>query len=251
MRTVLIWISRFALLAILLPVGVGAGLAWSKGWPQNWRTASWESSGLLPEAATLPEAQVLVLSARTGRWRGIFAEHMALVVKPEGAGNWTRYDVVGWGNPVRRDNYAADALWYGNRPYVAAAITGKQAARLIPLIEQTIALYPHSERGSYAVWPGPNSNTFVAWVVRNTDGFAVELPPVAIGKDYMGEGLAFAHAPSRTGFAVSAWGVLGVTVALAEGLELNMLGTTIGVDPGDLAVKLPSLGKLSLLDLVP
>ena len=47
---------------------------------------------------------------------------------------------------------------------------------------------------------------------------------------------------------VSAWGVLGITAAV-EGLEINLLGTAIGLDPLDLAIKLPSLGKLSLLDL--
>jgi hypothetical protein len=45
---------------------------------------------------------------------------------------------------------------------------------------------------------------------------------------------------------VSLAGLLGVTVARDEGLEINFLGTGIGVDPGDLAIKLPSLGKLSL-----
>ena len=191
----------------------------------------------------------MILAARTGRWKSIFAEHMSLVLKPAGADQWTRYDVVGWGNPVRRDNYPADAYWYGNRPYVVAEIAGDEAATLIPRIEESIARYPHSARGSYIVWPGPNSNAFVAWVVRNTDGFAAELPPVAVGKDYLDGGLALAEAPSRTGFVVSAWGLIGVTAALREGLELNLLGTAIGIDPGDLAVKLPALGKLSLFDL--
>jgi hypothetical protein len=176
---------------------------------------------------------------------------MALVLKPAGASEWTRYDVVGWGNPVRRDNYPADAFWYGNRPYVVSEVAGAEAAMLIPRIEDSIARYPHRARGSYTVWPGPNSNTFVAWVVRNTDGFAAELPPVAVGKDYIGNGLAMAEAPSRTGFVVSAWGLIGVTAALSEGLEINLLGASIGVDPGDLAVKVPALGRLSLLDLAP
>ena len=248
-RRTLKWLGLFVLLAIVAPVTAGAGLAWSRGWPESWRTASWASSGLLPDAASVPEARVMILAARTGRWKSIFAEHMAIVVKPAGAARWTRYEVVGWGDPVRRDNYPADALWYGNRPYVVASLQGEDAARLIPRIEAAIALYPHRARGTYTVWPGPNSNTFVAWVVRNTDGFAVELPPVAIGKDFIDEGLAVSEAPSRTGYVLSAWGLFGVTAALAEGLELNVLGTSIGIDPDDLAVKLPSLGKLSLFDL--
>lgn len=243
------WLGLGLLVAVLLPIGVGAGMAYSRGWPESWRAAKWSSSGLLPEAAAVPEAKVIILAARTGRWKSIFAEHMSIVLKPEGAARWTRYDVVGWGNPVRRDAYPADALWYGNRPYVVTEITGPEAATLIPRIEKTISRYPHSAHGTYTVWPGPNSNTFVAWVVRNTDGFAAELPPVAVGKDYLENGLAIGPAASRTGYVVSAWGLIGITAALREGVEVNLLGTSIGLDPDDLAIKLPSLGKLSLYDL--
>jgi hypothetical protein len=248
-RNVVNSLRLFILLAVVLPVAAGAALSLGRGWPENWRTASWSSSGLLPEAASVDGARVLILAARTGRWKSIFAEHMSLVLKPEGADSWTRYDVVGWGSPVRRNAYPADANWYRNRPYVVAEFNGAEAAQLIPRIEAAIARYPHQARGSYTVWPGPNSNTFVAWVIRNTPGLTVELPPVAIGKDYLDDGLAFDAAPSRTGYTVSAWGLLGATLAWREGLELNILGTSVGIDPDDLAVKLPSLGKLSLFDL--
>lgn len=243
------WLGVYLLLAVCVPIAAGAGMNILRGWPENWRSASWSSSGVLPQAAAVPDARVLVLAARTGRWKSIFAEHMSIVLKPAGADRWTRYDVVGWGEPVRKNAYPADAHWYGNRPYVVAEIRGEAAENLIPRIEQTIAVYPHRQRGTYTVWPGPNSNTFVAWVVRQTDGFAVELPPVAVGKDYLGEGLAIGPAASRTGFVISAWGVVGFTAALREGIELNLLGTSIGIDPDDLAVKLPAIGKLSLYDL--
>jgi hypothetical protein len=243
------FLLRFLVLAIILPIAAGAALSLSRGWAESWRSADWSSSGLLPAAEDVREAKVLIIAARTGRWKSIFAEHMAIVLKPEGAAQWTRYDVVGWGNPVRRNGWAADAFWYGNRPYVVAEVSGAQAAALIPRIEASIAAYPYAARGAYTVWPGPNSNSFVAWVVRNTEGFAAELPPVAVGKDWLGQGLALARAASGTGIVVSAGGLIGLTLALEEGVEINLLGTTIGIDPGDLAVKLPSLGKLSFLDL--
>ncbi|MFN4143848.1 MAG: DUF3750 domain-containing protein [Aestuariivirga sp.] len=249
-RRILIWVSLYLTLAVAVPLAAGAGLSLSRGWAESWRAADWGSSRLLPEAGAVPEAKVIILAARTGRWKSIFAEHMAIVLKPAGASSWTRYDVVGWGNPVRRNAYPADAFWYGNRPYVVAEISGAEAEALIPRVEQSVAAYPHSARGAYTVWPGPNSNSFVAWVVRQTPGFHVELPAVAIGKDYLGDGLAMARAASGTGFVVSAWGLAGLTVAAEEGLEFNLLGTGIGIDPGDLALKLPSIGKLSLKDLL-
>lgn len=177
------------------------------------------------------------------------AEHMAIVLKPAGASSWTRYEVVGWGDPVRRNAYVPDARWYGNTPYVAASISGPEAEALIPKVVGAILRYPCSQRGDYTFWPGPNSNSFVAWVVRQTPGFDAELPPLAVGKDYMGSGLHLARAPSGTGITVSLSGLLGATIALREGVELSLLGTIIGIDPGDLAIKLPSLGKLSLFDL--
>lgn len=245
-RRILFWSSIYLLLAVAVPLAAGAALSLSRGWADSWRTADWGSSRLLPEAAAVPDATVMILAARTGRWKSIFAEHMSIVLKPQGAGSWTRYDVVGWGMPVRRNAYPADAFWYGNQPYVAARISGAEAAALIPAIERAVAAYPYSARGSYTVWPGPNSNSFVAWVVRSTPGFDVELPPAAVGKDYLGHGLAIGRAASGTGFVISAWGAAGLTLAWEEGLEINLLGTTIGIDPNDLAVKLPSLGKLSL-----
>lgn len=248
-RRSVFWIGLFLALAVAAPIALGTALALSRGWAESWRTADWSSSGLLPDASSVAEAKVIILSARTGGWKSIFAEHMSLVLKREGERQWTRYEVVGWGRPVRRNAYAPDARWYGNEPYIVAEVTGAEAERLIPGIEQSIGRYPYSARGSYVVWPGPNSNSFVSWVVRNTPGLHAELPPVAVGKDYLDSGVAAGYAPSGTGIMLSAWGALGLTVAMEEGLELNLLGMIIGIDPNDLAVKLPSLGKIGARNL--
>ena len=237
----------FLVLFVILPISVGAAKSYVAGWPKSWKTADWGSSGILPDAVDVDEAQVIILSTRTGRWKSIFAEHMSIVLKRETDNAWTRYDVVGWGNPVRKDAYAADAFWYGNTPRVIYRVTGDAASRIIPAIEDNIARYPHRKRGSYTVWPGPNSNTFVSWVARNTDGFNPELPAVAVGKDWIAPIFGMARAPSKTGWTVSLAGVLGATAALEEGLELHLLGSTIGIDFNDLAIKLPALDKISLM----
>jgi Protein of unknown function (DUF3750) len=251
MKKVFSSLAWFIALTIMLPISVSAALGYARGWPENWKSASWASSGVLRDAASVKPATVIILSSRTGRWKSIFAEHMSIVLKPAGAATWTRYDVVGWGMPVRKDAYAADALWYGNTPRVVYRLEGEPAAALIPAIETQISAYPFSKRGSYAVWPGPNSNTFVSWVVRHTTGFDAELPPVAVGKDWLGPGFSTAVAPSKTGYSFAFGGIFGGTVALEEGVELHVLGETIGLDPNDLAIKLPALGKLSLLSATP
>ena len=83
-------------------------------------------------------------------------------------------------------------------------------------------------------------------MARNVPGMALDLPPTAIGKDYLGEDI-FASAPSGSGFQVSLFGLLGVMAAVEEGLEINLLGLTFGIDPKDLALKLPGIGRLSPL----
>ena len=36
----------------------------------------------------------------------------------------------------------------------------------IPRMEAAVKAYPFADDGSYRLWPGPNSNTFVATVLR-------------------------------------------------------------------------------------
>jgi hypothetical protein len=245
MRRATRFFCYFLLFCIILPCAIGAGIGYAKGWPANWRAASWQSAGILPAPASQREAQVVILSARTGKWKGIFAEHMAVLLKPRSAVGWTRYEVVGWGDPISKDGFVPDARWYGNTPRIIYSLQGADAEALIPRIEATIARYPYHQRGSYTVWPGPNSNTFVSWIVRNTEGFDGELPPAAVGKDWLGPAIGFDRAPSNTGYSVSLAGLIGATLAWEEGAELHLLGSTIGLDWNDLAIKLPALGKLS------
>jgi len=73
----------------------------------------------------------------------------------------------------------------------------------------------------------------------------VDLPPTAIGKDYLGHRLT-ATAPSGSGFQVSLFGMLGVLASRVEGFEINVLGLTFGVDPYFPAFKLPMIGRLGV-----
>jgi len=70
-----------------------------------------------------------------------------------------------------------------------------------------------------------------------------DLPAHAIGKDYLGPRL-FARSPSGTGVQANVLGLVGVMAGVEEGLELNLLGLTFGVDPNDLGLKLPFVGRV-------
>jgi hypothetical protein len=90
---------------------------------------------------------------------------------------------------------------------------------------------------------GPNSNTFIAFVLRQVPELRVDLPAHAVGKDYLGARV-FARPPSGTEAQASIFGVLGLLAATEEGLEVNVLGLTFGLDPSDLALKLPLVGSI-------
>src|SRR5262249_19460516 len=159
----------------------------------------WASTGLLPPAAADPAARVLVFAARTGGWRGIFAVHTWIVVKPENGSTYTRYDVMGFGQPVRVNLQAPDAYWFGDRPQLGANVRREGAARSIPKIETAIKNYPYSDSGTYRVWPGPNSNTFTATILRAVPELNIAMPPEAVGRDFRADGSFIGLTASRTG----------------------------------------------------
>ncbi len=242
-------VKWFAIIFIIAPIAASATWGYVQGWPRSWRSADWSSTGLLPPAASDSHAMIRIYAARSGRWKGIFAVHHWIVVKPKN-GNYSRYDVVGWGTPVRHNNYPPDGRWYSNPPKVVYELRGRAAEKLIPEISAAIDDYPWQTRGSYQVWPGPNSNTFVAHVLRNVPDLQAEMHSAGIGKDFIGPGLAIQSTPSGTGWQISYAGYLGAAIAWAEGLEMHFLGATIGVDFDDLAIKLPGIGRIGPHDLV-
>src|SRR6185312_2506264 len=124
--------------------------------------ADWSSTRTLPDASAEREARVIIMSGRTGGWKGVVSVHSWVVLKPENATSWRRYDVVGWGNPVRINGWAPDGRWFGNSPQVVLDLHGDVAARAIPKIEAAVKAYRYASAGDYRIWPGPNSNTFVA-----------------------------------------------------------------------------------------
>src|ERR1700730_13322038 len=84
----------FALL--VLPVMVNACVF---GRPDTvpWYAARRDPSGLAPDPSTTPEAVIQVYAARAVRWRGAFAVHSWVVVKPSAAQRYSRYEVLGFG----------------------------------------------------------------------------------------------------------------------------------------------------------
>jgi len=155
---------------------------------KDWRTASREPAGIAPDPRTTPEAVLQVYGADAWGWRGWFAIHTWIATKRSGEDHYLVYDVVGWrlrhGAPVLqvRQDYP-DRYWFGERPVLLKEHRGEKAEALIDALEVAVAAYPW--KNEYKVFPGPNSNTFTAWVARKVPGIELELPFAAIGSGYV------------------------------------------------------------------
>jgi hypothetical protein len=233
-------------LLYVLPVGLSAGLYYFSGRHVDWKSADRSSVGLLPSATGHPQAVVRIFSARTVSWRGILATHSWIVIKVRNAAAYQRFDYTAWGQPIWVDRFAPDARWFGSPPEVVFGADGDEAAAMIPRIKATIAAYRYAKIGDYRLWPGPNSNTFVAAVMQAIPEMRASLPPTAIGKDFPYDGRWIGLTLSRTGIRINLKGYFGVTLGWVEGLEINILGAVAGLDLRRPALKLPGLGRVGV-----
>jgi hypothetical protein len=155
---------------------------------KDWRTASRESAGIAPDPAVTREAVLQVYGASAWSWRGWFAIHTWIAAKRSGEDFYKVYDVVGWrahrGQPVLRvARDVPDRYWYGEKPRIIKAYIGEGVDELIDAVEKATESYPWKE--TYKVFPGPNSNTFTAWVAKQVPELELSLPFSAIGSGYV------------------------------------------------------------------
>ena len=144
-----------------------------------------------------------------------------------------RYASTGWGRTITGS---------ARGPSCCSTGAARDADAIIDKIRAAVASYPY--RNAYRAWPGPNSNTFIAYVARQVPELGLGLPANAIGKDFLPGGALIAAAPSGTGFQLSLYGLAGILVAAKEGVEINVLGLATGIDAAAPALKLPAIGRL-------
>lgn len=154
----------------------------------DWRTASREPAGIAPSPATTSEGVIHVYGAPAWGWRGWFAIHTWISVKATNEASYTVYEVIGWrqrsGLPVVRiEKDLPDRYWFGGRPRLLREFRGVGVDRLIVEVDKAARSYPWAD--TYKAFPGPNSNTFTAWISRQVPELALELPFTAIGSGYV------------------------------------------------------------------
>lgn len=193
-----------------------------------------------------PDGPVVQLRACSIPYIRVVAVHCFFVAYDPVDKAWHRYEVWqtadagknSWGH-VTCDLMPPDSDTGGGPVATYAEWHGQEANQLLKVLRQSVD-FP--DRNTYHYWPGPNSNTYPAWVLRSA-GVAGELPPKAIGKDYLGivgAGLTTTH----TGVQVET-PVVGLKVGWRDGMEVHLLCFTFGIDLWHPAVKTP-LGRLGV-----
>lgn len=103
---------------------------------------------------------------------------------------------------------------------------GNEAAEAIVCLKREVPRYPH--KNVYRAWPGPNSNTFVDYMLREC-GLHADLPATAIGKDYRGLVFGASLTAGGTGVQVET-AILGAKLGLTEGIEVHLFQMAWGID---------------------
>ncbi|MBM5782149.1 MAG: DUF3750 domain-containing protein [Pelagibacterales bacterium] len=220
---------------------------------RTWNEASRESANLVELASDTPEAKIQIYSAKAYSWRGKFSQHLWIATKEKNAESYLVHYVVLWGTHFGSDGVMVmqedlpDRNWYDAKPEIIFSQSGEKAEKIIPKIYQATKTYPYQK--FYRAYPGPNSNTFISYIVRQIPEIKISLPNNAIGKDWLCDenGVKFfALSESKTGIQFSFFGMFGISLGVIEGIEINIIGISFGIDFLKPALKLPGIGRIGL-----
>ena len=245
-RKLIIWAVLMVFLAMPKIIDYGTGII-------GLHIGSKTDQEQVPDPNTHQAPILQVYAARTWGPKGIFAVHSWIAMKPQGAKRYEVSQVIGWrqdhhGNVLFRETNVPVNSWWGNEATLILDLRGDQAAPLIEKVDAAIQAYPWKHE--YQLYPGPNSNTFVAWVGLQVPELGLDLPSTAIGKDWRPLENSFGPSASGTGIQASLSGMLGLSLGLEEGLEMNILGLNFELDMLDLAFELPLLGRYEIWYLI-
>src|SRR5262249_21627056 len=181
---------------------------------------------------------------------GPIAEHCWFLVCDPDTGEVHRWELwehanrcrTSWDH-VHQDLLDADDDVGGGPMHVASAWRG-EAARRLGAHRAEAPEHPYRRR--HLPWPGPNSNTYIAWVLKDA-GVPWDMEPKCIGKDYLGTAGVPGAWVRTVGVGITTTGtgvqaespLLGLKVGLRDGLELHLLCFTFGLDAWPPGLKTP------------
>ena len=216
--------------------------------PKFWPSHSMPTNS--PSVAVLNQPTAELRAAPLPAPVSLVAVHLYFITS-DGQEPWQRWEVWQRRNAFRTPpqahqkayghvhlNLMAPHQGVGGGPsYPLQRWNGPEAKRLIETLRTGSATYVSRDR--YLLWPGPNSNTFVSRILADA-GIEASLPATAIGKDWDGAfKLQTSASPPAFNFYTP---LLGANLTVAESLELQLLGFSVGVHLKRREMKLP-IGK--------
>lgn len=179
------------------------------------------------------------------------ARHPWVALRDAGQHEWERWEVMccPGSRPlgtVRRSirSPLSDYGGAGGDVRLHGVIFGKEAERIAACVRERAPHYPHKD--NYLVWPGPNSNTVVDWLLRECD-IPVDLPAGCIGKDYRGV-VGASLTSGGTGVQLET-PLIGIKLGATEGIELHLFTFSVGFDWWPPAIIVPvGSGRLGFED---
>ena len=177
---------------------------------------------------------VVVKSCHIPRWfPGYmhFAHHTWIDIKLGSEDRWVRVEIAevengGVAYEIAAKHARANLRWENRVVNVLGLLEGKAAKSAAESILKKARTRGPFYKTGYVAVPGPNSNTFIRELTRDSTALSFLFHHNALGKDYA-PGLWLEWAPSRTGWTLTCpFG--GCTVALKEGVQIHVMGFSIG-----------------------
>jgi hypothetical protein len=167
----------------------------------------------------------------------LLAVHSWFVTFDPSEGRWHRWEVyqsAGASGYINEDLWPLEALMGGGAGWIDREWHDGEAQRILAALAEAPKTYPY--RDMYRAWPGPNCNTYAAWVLREA-GVAADLDPRAVGKDYLGV-VGADWTTTRTGIQIET-PLVGLKLGVKDGIEVHFLCATFGLDAWPPAFKTP------------
>ena len=89
-----------------------------------------------------------------------------------------------YNNPIQglKKHHFSSEYWYSTLIDSVSGDDKSLAFRIVNFVEEMTPFYPHQE--NYVLFPGPNSNTYIAWILQKFPELKIKLPWNAFGKNY-------------------------------------------------------------------
>ena len=148
---------------------------------------------IAPDPGDHRDAVIQVYGANVWGFRGRFAIHTWIAVKARNATTYTIYQVIGWrlrraGTVVSVSRGDPAQPWFGSPAILLHDLRGSAADALVERVTDAAMSYPFPRE--YTMWPGPNSNSFMAWVALEVPELGLKLPAKAVGQSWMQQNYA-------------------------------------------------------------